>query len=324
MSWAVRDFIDMVVANLTAQGYRIDALEDPRPLGEHGVAWRCDVKSVEEGMPDSVVVKQTGPNWPWRWQDWACQYFLTDLPGTRGLGPEFFAADAQIGYYLLEDLGLGTDLGLAMARPDSRGRLAAGLMACSLAGLHAGTFGRENVFRDLRGQLPGLAPGRDEEQDDWRRAASGALDGLQAGLSEALGSVLDVVQEEMLDPAEFLSLTHGDWNASSVWYGDQGPRLLDFRDGGYRHSLLDLSAWEWRCGAHAGAAEGLWREYKGELERLGAERGDRFGQAHARARAWMALKRLSLGERTPEVQGLLVQAAGEKDLSALKDVANLL
>ena len=324
MSRAVQDFLDLVTASLNGQGFRVDTLSNPRPLGELGGAWRCDLKSPEAAMPPSVVVKRSGPDWPWRWQDWSCQYFLSDLPGTRGLGPEFFAADEGMGWYLLEDLGLGTDLGLAIMRPDSRGRLAAGLMACSLAGLHAGTFGRENVFGALRSRLPSIPPGRVEEQGVWRGAVEAALDGLRPGLAGELAPLLGELSAEMASPREFLCLTHGDWDANSVWYGNAGPRLMDFRRGGYRHALLDLAAWEWRSAAHAGAAESLWREYLGELERLGAERGDRFGQAHARARAWMGLEHLARGEHSPAVQSLLLQASIEDGLEPLAGVAALI
>jgi hypothetical protein len=197
-------------------------------------------------------------------------------------------------------------------------------MSCSLAGLHAGTFGRERVFSMLRGQLPGSMPGRGEEQDQWRGKVGAALEALKPGLAGDLGPVLQCLAGEMLDPGEFLCLTHGDWTASSVWYGDSGPRLLDFRNGSYRHALQDLSAWEWRCGVDSPAAVSLWREYKGELERLGADRGDRFGQAHARARAWVALHHLAQGERSTAVQSLLDLAADGDGLDSLKRVAEIL
>ena len=143
MTWAVEEFLKEVLENLIEQGYRIESLSDPRELGSHGGAWRCSLESEDEGMPTSVVIKRAGPGYEWRYQDWACQFYLTDLPGTRGLGPEFFAADEDVGYYVLEDLGLGTDPGRPLGHPDSRSRLAAGLLACTLAGLHAGTFARD-------------------------------------------------------------------------------------------------------------------------------------------------------------------------------------
>lgn len=100
-----------------------------------------------------------------------------------------------------------------------------------------------------------------------------------------------------------------------------GPRFLDLRSGAYRHALLDLAAWEWRCLANPPAHETLWREYIEELNRLGADRGPRFPQAHARARAWMALEHLARGERSPAVQGLLRLAAPQAGLGALAGVA---
>src|SRR5688572_19102546 len=122
MSWAVQSFLDQVMASLNEQGYRVDALLEPRPLGEHGGAWRCALRSPVEGMPGSVVVKRAYDEAPWRWNDWSGQFFISDLAGTRGLGPEFFAADERIGFYVLEDLGIGTDLGAALNLEDSRGK----------------------------------------------------------------------------------------------------------------------------------------------------------------------------------------------------------
>ncbi|MGH7441421.1 MAG: hypothetical protein ACREKE_01980, partial [bacterium] len=136
--------------------------------------------------------------------------------------------------------------------------------------------------------------------------------------------VLALLRAEAENPAEFLCLAHGDWYAQSVWYGDQGPRLFDFRHGGFRHALLDLAAWEWRCGIHVGVAEHLVEEYLGELGRLGADRGGRFSQAHARARAWMALWHVARGERGLLVRRQLLQAATEPDLEPLKGLAELI
>jgi hypothetical protein len=324
MTWTVQSFLGQVLASLNEQGYLVGALSEPRSLGGHGGAWRCALSSSVEGMPASVIIKRAGDDALWRWDDWAGQYFLSDLAGTRGLGPEFFAADERIGYYILEDLGLGTDLGLALGQSDSRGKLAAGLLACALAGLHAGTFGRERPYRSLRQRLPGRGPDRVAEQAAWTGRAASALDALRPGLAASLQGVLERLRIEMTDPSEFLCLTHGDWDASSVWYGDQGPRFLDFRQGAYRHALLDLAAWERRCLGNAPAHETLWREYLEELARLGAGRGPRFAEAHALARAWMGLEHLARGERSPAVQGLLRASSAEAGLEPLQAILEAL
>lgn len=324
MSWALQSFLDQVLASLAEQGYRVDALSEPRTLGVHGGVWRCALKSPVQGMPASVVIKRADEDTPWRWDDWAGQYFLSDLAGTRGLGPEFFAADERLGYYILEDLGLGSDLGGALAVDGSRGRLAAGLLACALAGLHAGTFGREKPYAILRSRLPGRGPDRHAELAAWDERVAAALNALSPGLAGRLQGLRDGLARDMADPAEFLCLTHGDWTADSLWYGDAGPRFLDFRHGGYRHCLLDLAAWEWRCHGHAGARETLWREYLAELERLGAERGPRAAEARLQALAWMALEHLAWGERSPALRGLLAEAAAGPGLGPLADLAKRL
>lgn len=324
MSWAVQDFLEQVLGSLNAQGYSVEVLTSPYPLGERVGTWRCGLASKQEGMPSSVILKRAGEDSPWRWQDWTCQYLLSDQPGLKGLGPEFFAADERIGYYLLEDLGLGADLGMALQHRDSRGRLAAGLLACALAGLHAGTFGREAVFAVLRERLPGSSPDRRAEQAEWRAQVEPALQRLRPGLAAELEPLLATLQDEMAEPAEFLTLTHGDWDACKVWYGDAGPRFLDFCNGGFRHALLDLVAWERRCAGHPAASETLWREYMQELDRLGAARGPRFIQAHARARAWMGLHRLAQGDDLAGGRHLLRLAVDEDELKPLQAVLDLL
>ena len=324
MTWAVEDYLKTVLESLIAQGYRIDSLSDPRELGSHGGAWRVSLQSLEAAMPTSIVIKRAGPGMEWRFQDWTCQYFLSDLAGTRGLGPEFFAADETVGYYVLEDLGLGTDPGRILALPDSRSRLAAGLLACSLAGLHAGTFGRERTFGVLRERLPGRGPDRAAEQAAWRESVMRALEALQAGLAGVLDPVLELLVGEMSQPYEFLSLTVGDWRAQGLWYGDPGPRLLSLERAGYRHSLQDLAAWELRCHDNPAARETLHREYLGELKRLGADRGDRFDQALGRARAWVALWHLGQGEGGPGLRALLDRAAQDPELASLAQVAALI
>ena len=315
----MRAYIQSVVENLQTQGYKVEDLEDPRPLGDHGGVWRCAVKSADEEMPAGVILKRTGPAWPWRWQDWSCLYFLSDFAGTRNLASEFYAADEGVGYYLLEDLGLGSDLGSAIQRPDSRGRLALSLLACNLAGLHAGTHGRERVFKTMRSRLPGPGPESDAEQLEWRHDAAKGVETLKDGLEARLAPALDRIQAAIADPGPFLALTHGDWGAVNVWYGDAGPRKLDFGNGNFRHALLDLTAWEARLGLDS--AGDLWREYFGELERQGFGGLEGFGEAHAHARAWMALKLIAEGRRSDGVRDLLQAASRREGLEALAEVA---
>ncbi len=309
MAWVVEEFMGKVLVSLNEQGYRIDALREPRPVGAEGGAWRVALKSPDEGMPASVIIKQADAERPWRWDDWICQYFLTDLKATQGLGPEFFAGDERLGYYVMEDLGLGQDLAPVLQLKDARGRLAAGLLSCALAGLHAGTWGRERAFSLLRERLPGQSPDRVAELKAWRAGAEGALAALGLDPS-AFAGALESAQEELGEPREFLALTHGDWKATSLWYGDAGPRFLDFRFGAYRHALLDVAAWEACCWAGPATATALWTEYQEELARLGADRSDRFKEAYAAARAFIALGRLAAGDHSAVVQGLL-QAAAE-------------
>jgi len=323
MAWMVEEFLASVMTALNGQGYRIESLRDPRPLGTEGGAWRVSLRSPDEAMPGSVVLKQVDAQQPWRWDDWICQYFLTDLAGTKGLGPEFFAADSDVGFYMLEDLGIGEDLGPVLLTTDSRGRLAAGLLACSLASLHAGTWGRERPFNLLRQRVAGEGAQRGVELGEWRVRIDKALSDLGQPLAEVAGA-LDVIQMELADPGEFLTLTHGDWQARSLWYGDAGPRFLDFRNGAYRHCLLDLAAWEARCHANQDAAEVLWREYREEWARLGADRGERFLSARACAKAFMALEHLNHGEHQPWMQDFLKSAADEPGLSGLAKVAERL
>ena len=60
MAWMIESFLKDVLVNLNEQGYRIDALADPRPLGTEGGAWRVSLHSpagtevvLHDGLPNN-------------------------------------------------------------------------------------------------------------------------------------------------------------------------------------------------------------------------------------------------------------------------------
>jgi hypothetical protein len=312
VSLAVDEFLVAVVASLNGQGYRVDALEEPRALGTRNRAWRCSLRSPEKEMPRSVIVlRASGAS---DYQDWSCQYFLSDLAGTQGLGPEFFAADETLGFYLLEDLGLGADLLQALRLGDSRAELAAELLACGLAGLHAGTWGRERPFNILRGRLPGVGPDRRQEAQAWE----GLVRPWVRQRAEGLDPLIDELRAEQVDPAEFLCLTHGRLLEHRPFYGDQGPRFLSFQHGAYRHALLDVACWELVPGWEPGQREGFRARYRQELALLGAKWEDRFDSSYARACAILSLEILAREGDAPALAlELLANSAKGEGLSGL-------
>lgn len=312
MSKSLLDYLSDVTASLRSQGYRVDSLDEPRPLGTRGRAWRCALKSPDAEMPKSVILLRAkgAPDY----QDWACQYFLSDLAGTRGLSPEFFAADESIGYYVLEDLGLGGDVLQAMRLGDSRGELAAELVACGLAGMHAGTWGRERPFNILRGRLPGAGLDRRKEVQAWDAHVRPWV----RQRAEALDPLLDELKSEHLDPAEFLCLTHGRLLEQGLWYGDQGPRLFGFQQGCYRHALLDVACWELLPGWDPAQREGFKARYRQELALLGAKWEDRFDASYWRSAAYLALNILAKGGDAPALATeMLSRSAKMEGLEAL-------
>lgn len=312
MAIAIDEFLGEVVASLNGQGYRVDALEEPRALGTRNRAWRCGLRSPEKEMPRSVILlRASGAS---DYQDWSCQYFLSDLAGTQGLGPEFFAADESVGFYLLEDLGLGGDLLQAIRLSDARAELAAELLACGLAGLHAGTWGRERPFNILRARLPGVGPDRRHEAEAWNALVRPWVQ----QRTEGLDAVLDDLLAEQIDPAEFLCLTHGRLLAHRPFYGDQGPRFLSFQQGAYRHALLDVACWEMVPGWDPGQRDGFKARYRQELALLGAKWEDRFEASYARASAILSLEILAHAGDAPALAlELLANSAKGEGLSPL-------
>lgn len=316
-------FLLEAAAGLSAQGFAVDALERPVALdGGKNRVLRVDLRSQDPSFPPTVVLKRVGEMDAEGLQDWACQFFLSDTPATRGIGPEFFAADPALGFFLMEDLGLGQDARQALRLEDSRGQLAASLLACCLASLHAGTWGREAAFDVIRRDLPSEPLSRQAEQRAWDEEISELLKGLGLEQDPALAQALLSVRQEYLDPAEYLCLTHGDLIDSPVWYGDAGPRLLDFRQGAYRHALLDLVSWAFVLGLDDPARmEKLRGDYLAELERLNPRWNARFEPAAARVLAWIALQRLARGLDPARDLAALLAAATEPGLEALAKLA---
>ncbi len=318
------DFLENAAASLRGQGFTIDAFERPAALdsGKNRVL-RVELISPDPSFPGSVVLKRVADSDTEGMQDWACQFFLSDTPATRGVGPEFFSADPALGFFLMEDLGLGQDARAALNQDDSRGSLAASLLACNLASLHAGTWGREAAFNVIRADLLGAPVDRKDEQRVWDLDVQALLERVGLGADPSVATVIQELRSEYLDPAEYLCLTHGDLMDGSVWYGDAGPRLLNFKRGAYRHALVDLVGWAFVLGPKAvEQMEKLRSDYLQEIERLNARWSDRFEVAAARILAWLALGRLARGLDLPRARAALLAAATEPDLQSLAKVAN--
>src|SRR5262245_14270761 len=108
----------------------------------------------------------------WRFcNEWAGCAML----GPLGLGPTAYAADAERGVLLMEDLGQGQTLAEMLTGEDPEAATAALLAyARTLGELHARTLGAEAAWRDLR-RARGGAP-RDAGAPSWHREVMGFRD----------------------------------------------------------------------------------------------------------------------------------------------------
>jgi len=236
----------------------------------------------------TVIVKQIRRDPARGFSDWASLAFLAELPGAKGLVPEFLGGDVGHSLFLLADLGgtrslenvlRGNDPAVAMASLRE--------LALQMARLQAATMMDETHFTVIREALPESdSLGRFAEAEQWLAAEPkiaswfSATDvAVPAGFSDALHRIADTYAS----PGPFLAFTHGDPAPTNNHIAVDGQvRLLDFEYGGFRHALYDITGWNVLCPLPSPVIAEMGRTFRQELGRsCAAARDD-----HLYADAW--------------------------------------
>jgi Phosphotransferase enzyme family len=176
--------------------------------------------------------------------DWSGAEFLSAiLPAPKT--PRYYGGDRDLGFFILEDLGVHRSLVEPLLDEDaaSAERALLALSTC-LGSVHAATIGGSAAFetvlrgRGSRAQIfaPPLTGLRER-----LTLLEGNLEAM--GIRPANGFCLEVaaVIDAVERPGPFFSYVHGDACPDNVFWNGEDLRLIDFEFGGFGHALADAA-----------------------------------------------------------------------------------
>ncbi|MDX1664312.1 MAG: hypothetical protein R3272_10985 [Candidatus Promineifilaceae bacterium] len=222
------------------------------------LVWRCRVEGGASVA--SVIIRQLRDDAATAYTDWASLAFLTHRARATGVAPRFYGGDSEVGVFVMEDLGEGTNLEALLDAGDAATVEVALLhLARQMARLHAATAGGEAAatFGALRRALPAAeGAGRKAEAARWLAAGDRLqawLDALALAPPAGLAACREALAATFAAPGAFLAFTHGDPAPSNNHFriGPDGrpeaAAILDFEYGAFRHALYDITAWTTLC-----------------------------------------------------------------------------
>lgn len=230
--------------------------------------FRVSIETQADNIPASVIVKTAraeadiptdpdstkgNPAQPIL-EEWAGLEFLNLVLPESSLVPKFYGGDRSNTLIVLEDFGKQPSVVDALNGNDPEyARQCLIAHAESVATLHAGTLGQEELYWQIRDRLGPRGVPR-----DWKRYGNlldaqgwGDLRKLGPELHQAFDCIGQVVPTEFWDEYEFLAkevdespfraYTQNDSCPDNTLITLNGPRLIDFERGGYHLCLLDAA-----------------------------------------------------------------------------------
>ncbi|MEM7530692.1 MAG: hypothetical protein AAF639_00835 [Chloroflexota bacterium] len=258
---------DIAVAQkILAQTFGVDVqLEPGKDEGLSGRTYvhRLRVSATSATVPNSVIMKQavireegqvydptsTEPHSPAAllFNDWAGVQFLTEVCTEPLPAPRFYGGSHEHGFFLMEDLGAGERLDMALLGTDAA-RAEQTLLALfqTLGRMNAQTIGREVRYNEIRSSLgpqPTLTDSPDKNEEIIAKLR-GAMTLIDVTATEEFYEDLATLLSMVNDAGPFSAYIHSDACPDNChWVTDENGedelRLLDLEDGHFSHALID-------------------------------------------------------------------------------------
>lgn len=241
---------EQILSNVTGYQIKFTRVERLSEGGRRNLLLRCHMPSAS-GLDPSVIIKKVeaksyDPEDPTSgdtlrfFSDWIGSQFLSTLPSPFKHSPHFYGGDRAVGLIILEDVQHRDGL-IEPLLGNDRVQAEQALLryAACLGQLHADTLGKVEEFEVLfRKFAPHLKPPR-------------AIINIQRHqlILESLGihpesdwlHDLEVINEALRHPGDFLAYVHADACPDNVLDTGKELRLIDFETGGFGHALIDAA-----------------------------------------------------------------------------------
>ncbi|GCE17896.1 hypothetical protein [Dictyobacter kobayashii] len=210
--------------------------------------YRCPVLEGADILAPSVIVKQASqPDGtpltqvhPLFLNEWASLQFIQSLSPEEPLAPKFYAGDRELGLFIMEDLGTGSQLNHTLLGSDPGLAETALVEYAALHGrLHALSAGKQAAYTAIR---TALGPMEDSEyfQYSWLQTQmEKILTTLNVQPEPGIAQELQTLQMALTNPGPFLAFMQGDACPDNVIQTQHGMRMVDFEGGMYTHALLE-------------------------------------------------------------------------------------
>ncbi|WP_238400511.1 GNAT family N-acetyltransferase [Legionella bononiensis] len=230
----------------------IDFLSEPE---RRNSVLRITLESPKNGVPDSIILKQSLPEqtdaddkeaYARFARDWAGLEFLSNIPQPTHNVPKFYGASKQHRFILIEDLGQQhVSLVDSLTAPNQKKAIAAlTRFMKALGSFHATTFGHTELYEKILHRIHVNAETVQEELDfilkDLLSKLESANKQLNLPVTQALiDEAVDIITT-MVGPSPFTVLTHGDICPDNVFdHEGKDLQLIDFEWNYVRNALLD-------------------------------------------------------------------------------------
>lgn len=236
---------------------------------------RCYRVQLVGDAPESAIVKMEQPEAPGATpsglvEEWASLEFLNRAMPASGLVPELYGGSRDPWLVISEDLGATETVATALMGTDpDLAREALGLHAEAVADLHAGTLGKEELYRQVRLALGPFTQRRSMGWGDLREKRAElekAFDAIGQSASPRFWDEYDALIAAIDDSAPFRAFVHNDSCPDNTVLMPGRVRLIDFEVGGYHTALLD-AAYCRLCMPHCWLAQRLPAEVTPAVER---------------------------------------------------------
>ncbi|MBI4779775.1 MAG: phosphotransferase [Oscillatoriophycideae cyanobacterium NC_groundwater_1537_Pr4_S-0.65um_50_18] len=243
----------------TAEGILSTVVDHPIQLtqvefiserGRRNLLLRCHCPS-DTGLPPSLIIKKVKANsynpdnlnsWDTLrfFRDWIGAQFLSTLSDQYQHSPRFYGGDRTLGFIILEDVPHHARLVESLLGGDRHQAERALLQyAACLAQLHVDTLGKAAEFEALAREIVPKAQFMRESVDIPQQQR--LLNRLEIQPESSWLHDLNMIDEAMNHPGNFLAYVHADACPDNVLDTGEGLRLIDFETGHFGHAFIDIA-----------------------------------------------------------------------------------
>jgi hypothetical protein len=238
-----------ILSTVLNNNIEIVKIERLTEKGRRNLLLRCFIDPIN-GLPSSFIIKKVetknynpdDADGDIRrfFNDWAGSQFLNTIPNNSQHSPFFYGGDRNLGLIVIEDVQHRNSLVEPLLGNDrNHAEWALLQYATCLGQLHSDTLGKVGEFESLYNTLaPKIKLTRSSINT---QKSQSRLENLGIKLESKWLRDLEVINQTLSNPGEFLAYVHTDACPDNVLDTGDKLRLIDFETGRFDHAFIDAA-----------------------------------------------------------------------------------